>query len=177
MGVINKAKNVLATAHLKILYLTLVEPYLNYCCIIWASPEKTIVLETLHKLQKRATRIIVYADYRAHSLPLFHRLNILNIYDLCRMQILTFVFKSTNNLLPSIYINYFTFAKELHEYSTRSSKSCNLYRITAHKSCRANVLVYRGPKYWNQLSLSVKSASSLRIFKRVLKQQLLLQYL
>jgi len=51
---INKAKSLLATAHLKMLYLSLLEPYLTYCCIAWASPEKTTCLDVLYKQQKRA---------------------------------------------------------------------------------------------------------------------------
>jgi len=33
VGIMNKIKYVLTTAHLKLLYQSLVEPYLNYCCI------------------------------------------------------------------------------------------------------------------------------------------------
>jgi len=166
----------LATPHLKILYRSLIEPYLNYCSIVWANPEKTTVLETLHKLQKRATRLILFANYRAHSKPLFQKLKILNIYDLCRTQILTFVYKSCNGLLPSNYKNYFTFTKDKHHYSTRSSKDYNLFRTNAQKLCRANALVNRGPKFWNSLPIPIKSAPSIGIFKRRLKDHLVLQY-
>jgi len=57
----SKIKYVLSTPHLKILYQSLVEPYLTYSWIIWASPEKSVKLEILHKLQKRAVRIILGA--------------------------------------------------------------------------------------------------------------------
>lgn len=116
LGIMNKVKYILSTAHLKLLYQTLVEPYLNYCCIVWASPEKSTALEFLHKLQKRATRIIKYAMYREHSKPLFKQLNILNIYDLCRLQTVTFVFKFFNCLLPSRYTTYFTKTNEMYHY-------------------------------------------------------------
>jgi len=43
IGIINKAKSLLATAHLKVLYLSLIEPYLTYCCIVWASPRKPLL--------------------------------------------------------------------------------------------------------------------------------------
>jgi hypothetical protein len=177
IGIMSKVKHILTTAHLKLLYQSLVEPYLNYCCIVWASPEKKFLLESLLKLQKRAIRIILYANYLAHSKPLFRKLHILNIYDLCRMQILTFVFKSCNGLLPINYSNYFTLNKDMHNYSTRSNKNYNLYRTHAYKSCRVNALVNRGPKYWNSLPVSLKSTTSLRIFKRHLKNHLILQYL
>jgi len=176
IGILCKVKNVLGTAHLKVLYQSLIEPYLNYCCIIWASPETNVNLESLHKLQKQATRIILFANYRAHSKPLFFKLKLLNIYDLCKSQILSFVYKSCNHLLALKYTNYFTFAKEKHQYATRSSEDCNLFRTSAYKLCRVNALVNRGPKYWNLLPHSLKSASSIGLFKRSLKEHLLASY-
>ena len=70
----NKVKHILASSHLKTLYHSLIESYLNYCCIVWASPERTTILEVLYNLQKRAIRIISYANHRAHSEILFKRL-------------------------------------------------------------------------------------------------------
>jgi len=151
VGIMNKVKYILATAHLKLLYQCLIEPYLNYCCIVWASPVKHTTLETLHKLQKRAVRVILFATYRAHSKPLFHRLNILHIYHLCLAQILTFVYKSVNHLLPSHCTNYFTFTKDVHSYATRGHKY-NLYLIHAQKTCSTNSLASRGPKYWKKIA-------------------------
>ena len=140
-------------------------------------PRKNTILEILHKLQKRTTRIILYTDYRAHSKPLFNKLDILNIYDLCRTQILLFVYKSCNNLMPSKYTNYFTRTKEVHQYSTRSSKYGNLFVINARKSCRVNSLASRGPKYWNLLPNSLKLAPSFAFFKRSLKKHFISQNL
>lgn len=177
VGIMSKAKHLLTTTHLKILYRSLIEPYLNYCCIVWANPEKNTILELIHKLQKRAIRIILYADYRAHTKPLFNKLDILNIYDLCRTQILSFVYKSCNKLMPSKYNNYFILAKEMHHYTTRSSKYGNLYIINACKSCRVNTLTSRGPKYWNLLPNSLKLASSFGSFKRSIKKLFISQYL
>jgi len=42
IGVINKTKNILSNSHLNLLYQSLIEPYLNYGCIIWANPEKVL---------------------------------------------------------------------------------------------------------------------------------------
>jgi hypothetical protein len=172
IGIMNKAKDLLSTQHLKILYQSLVEPYLNYCCIIWGSPNKTTAHEILHKLQKRAIRHITYAQFRTHTKPLFHKLNLLNIYDLCLVQTMTFIFKSTNSLLPIKYRNYFTTTKEMYSYSTRSSQASNLFIAQAKKSCRINTAIMRGPKLWNALPSYIRSSPSLGIFKRCLKKHL-----
>ena len=172
IGILNKIKYTLATVHLKLLYKCLIEPYLNYCCIVWASPVKNNFLEILHRLQKRAVRIILYAPYRAHSEPLFHKLNILSIYYLCLTQILTFVYKSVNHLLPSHCTNYFTRTSDIHSHATRGHEH-DLYLINAQKICRLNSLTFRGPKYWKILPDFVRSAVSLSIFRTRLKRHLL----
>jgi len=177
LGIINKAKYILTSSHLKLLYQTLIEPYLNYCCVIWASTVKNTALETLHLLQKRSVRLISYAKARAHAKPLFHKLNILNIYDLCRLQISLFVFKSINCLLPSRYFNYFTLTKEIYHYSTRSSKDCKLFIVNARLASRINTLASRGPKCWNSLPTAIRSSSSQYTFKASVKKYLLSQYL
>ena len=122
-------------------------------------PGKNTNLEVLHKLQKRAARIIVYANRTAHSRPSFINCTFLMLCDLCLTHILHFVYKSINLLLPSRYNNYFTSVEKKHFYYTRGSKQ-NLYVLRASKTCRCNSLRIRGPKYWNKLSHSLKVASS-----------------
>jgi hypothetical protein len=169
IGVINKAKHALDTCHLKMLYQCLIEPYLNYCCIVWASPVKNTALESLFKLQKRSVRIICFAGFKAHTLPLFKQLSVSSIYHLCLIQTLIYVYKSINLLLPNHIINYFTRTSCIHSHSTRTQKH-TLYINTAIKSCRVYSLACSGPKHWNKLPDSIQSAPSLGIFKSNLKR-------
>ena len=150
IGVINKAKHALDTCHLKMLYQCLIEPYLNYCCIVWASPVKNTALESLFKLQKRSVRIICFAGFKAHTLPLFKQLSVSSIYHLCLIQTLIYVYKSINLLLPNHITNYFTRTSCIHSHSTRTQKH-TLYINTAIKSCRVYSLACSGPKHWNKL--------------------------
>jgi len=171
IGILNKAKHVLATYHLKMLYRSLIEPYLNYCCIVWASPKKTCSLEMLFKLQKRSVRTVCFAAYRAHTRPLFNKLGVLNIYDICLTQILTYVYKSVNLLHPTHITNYFTRTSDIHLHNTRSHKH-DLYIHSAKKCCRVNSLMCTGPIYWNKLPKRLRTAPSIRVFKKHLKQHL-----
>jgi len=155
------------------LYLSLIEPYLTYCCIVWASPEQTTSLEVLNKLQKCAARIIMFVHHLTHTESLFRKLNILNICDLYKCQILIFVYKCYNNLLLPICINYLTHTKD--QDSICSSKNSNLYKINSNKSCRINSIAVRGTRYLNLLPFSLKMASSFSLFKFNLKEYLVSQ--
>ena len=83
IGIINKIKHTLSTDHLKLLYQSLIQPYLNYCCIVWAGHKKNTSLTTLYKLQKRSVRVVLLRSYHDHSEPFFRELKLLSIYQLC----------------------------------------------------------------------------------------------
>ena len=117
----------------------------------------------------------MFVHYLTHAEPLFRKLNLLNIYDLSKSQILIFVYKSYNNLLSPICTNYFTPADDVHQYSTCSCKKSYLYRINANKSCQINSIAIRGPKYWNLLPVSLQVTPSFSLFKVNLKQYLVSQ--
>jgi hypothetical protein len=125
-----------------------------------------------YKLQKRSVWITCFAGFRAHTIPLFKQLAISSIYDLCSIQILLYVYKSINLLLPNHITNYFTRTICIHSHSTRTQKH-NLYINTAHKSCRIYSFACSGPKYWNKLPYFIQSARSLRIFEKALKRHLI----
>ena len=89
------AKNIAIICHMRFLvpravlmYRALVEPYLQYCNLVWAT-HRSSVLSELYLCQKRLLRIIANQDRRCRSIPqLFRQLNILptfNINDLHRV--------------------------------------------------------------------------------------------
>ena len=47
---------------LKTIYYSLVQPYFDYCDVVWGDCSKTCA-DKLQKLQNRAARIITRADY------------------------------------------------------------------------------------------------------------------
>lgn len=167
IGILAKVKHVLPTYYLKALYMTLVEPYLNYCCIIWGSPKKNGNMDKLHKLQKRIVRLITRSPYLSHSKPIFNKLNILNIYNLYRYQILTFMYRYFKGFLPSLFTGYFSENNQVHDHGTRNVDK--LHCMNARTECRARSVKCIGPRCWNSLPAELTTCTSLILFKRRLK--------
>ena len=71
-------------------------------------------------LQKKALRIINTQPWNSHSSPLFKKSNILNFEDKILISNIIFISKSIDNLLPSIFKNWFIFCSEIHNYETVS---------------------------------------------------------
>ena len=81
ISVMYKAKSVLNSKALLMLYNTLLQPYLNYCAEVWANTYKS-GLKNIVVIQKRAIRLICNVCSRTHTNDLFKKLNILKFTDL-----------------------------------------------------------------------------------------------
>ena len=75
-------------------------PYILYGLKCWGFNQERIL-----KLQKKAMRNICSSGYLSHSEPLFKKLNVLKIYGMFKLQLLTFCFDLINNNLPAYFIN------------------------------------------------------------------------
>ena len=101
MGRISK---ILPRDILRMLYFSLIYPYLIYCCIIWGSASAT-ALHKLEVLQNRAVRIINRSPFRATVSPIYKQLNLLKLNDITQLQIVLFMYKFKHALLPESCMN------------------------------------------------------------------------
>ena len=83
IGVISRAKHILDSEHLLLLYHALIQPFLSYALQVWGSTYHT-KFNRLIILQKRIVRIIDHAEYLAHTSPLFQKYRILKFVDLTK---------------------------------------------------------------------------------------------
>ena len=171
IGIICKIRHLLPLNLTRLLYQTLVEPYMYYCNLVWASPEKTTPLEKILKVQKKYCRILTFSDYTAHTGPLFRKLNILTIYQIYKYQLGCYMYKILNNYLPRLDHQLFVPNSSLHIYNTRQRD--HLHTFHCRTKCRQNTINYQGPKLWNELPIELKSVPSIYIFKRHFKIALL----
>ena len=156
--------------HLKMLYNSLIYPYLHYGNIVWANNYPTR-LDKLFKLQKKVLRIITFSSYTAPSLPLFTQLNLLNIYQINDFLIGSFSFSLSNKVLPLYFSDFCLENAQVHEYNTRNSKQLHkTYNRTNYgKYSTRNKII----DFWNRIPLFIKHSVSLKIFKKKLKQYIL----
>ena len=132
IGIICRARKYLNNTAMKGLYNAFVHPYLSYSNIIWASTSKS-KLSFIHSLQKRAVRIVSYADRKQHSRPLMLNLGILNVYEINIHQIASFMYKVHKKIVPDCLQQHFSPID--HAYPTRHSvasfyenKNCTFLR-------------------------------------------------
>ena len=86
--------------------MSLTQPYLRYCNVIWGAADKTTIVP-LFILQKKATRLANRVHYLEHTKPLFESMKILSKYQLYDLNSILFIYKCLNsNKYPSFKKKY-----------------------------------------------------------------------
>ena len=130
IGITSRIRHKLNFHVLLMLYRTLVQPYCEYCNIIWAAGHSAS-LESLFRKQKKAVRLISYAKWNSHTSPIFCKLKKFSVYDINKFQTRCFVYKSFNSLLPNIFNGIFVTNSDMHDHNTRQRTKLHviLHRI------------------------------------------------
>ena len=78
---------------------------MSYASVIWSSCNKEQLYRVL-KLQKRAARVILYADRQASAVALFNKLSRIPFYEQSRIDKCSIIYKRINGTLLSYLSNY-----------------------------------------------------------------------
>ena len=161
-----RLRNYMPSDTLKMLYVSLVQSYLNYCATVWGAAYFSNI-KPVFILQKKIIRIITNSDYIAPSMPLFEQLRILNIFDLCKFNTLKFFYKIFNGNHESfLYFKRLLSDEQVeNHYNLRSVNVRGPFADT--NRCRQAVLI-RGTSLWNSLPNEIKMIQSFNVFKNKL---------
>ena len=80
-------------------YHSFILPHMDYCSTLCGDASAA---ERIHKLQKRAARVITDSPYRTPSAPLFEQLRWLSLPDRVKYRKALLVFKSVKGLAPDV---------------------------------------------------------------------------
>ena len=167
LGVLRKIKQILGKAYLVKVYKAIIEPYFNYCCLVWDNLDQYLA-DKLQKLQNRAARIITGAPYRSiHTCDMFNDLGWATLKDMRLQQKAIMMFKVVNGLAPSYLKNIFNHDDECIYNLRRSNK--NLRIPKARTDYYRYSFAFTGAKLWNSLPDDLKEETSLHQFKKRLK--------
>ena len=152
---------------------SLIEPYISYGLIAWGQATN-IYLDKVLILQKRALRLMYFADNKAHSAPLFVHSRILPVTMLyCHPVSCMMYYCNINNYrVPSNISVHLTNSEQVYHHFTRFSAAGNLYV----KASRTNQPLFSfaiiGVRVGNStpMKLRIKNRTP---FKRELKNRLL----
>jgi len=117
--------------------------------------------------------------YNAHTNPLFKKLGILKLDDLCALHDLKFCYKFGNDQLPAYFSSkmFFRFSHSHHRPITRQSYLLPLPAVS-HEFAKFSIS-YKFPKTFNNIDSSIKEKidnHSFTGFKNYVKNKFLEKY-
>ena len=130
-AICRKLSFILPRVVVKTLHNSLIKPYIEYCNIAWAV-HRTVQIDVLYGIQKRCIRMLTNSHRKAHAAPLFKQVNLLNVYDINKLQIAYFAYESMNSLLPHCFANFFESNDTVHDYNLRNNRNIKLHKSTTN---------------------------------------------
>ena len=172
-----RKKHCLDKHALRLILNTLVLSHVNYGILVWGSAAKT-ALQPLTVMLKRIVRCVNFHTRNEHIKmnQLYKGYKILQIKNIYHLEIAKFMYKYTNNKLPSNFLHYFTNLASIHFHNTRLKSSSRLFLPRTEEMIGYRALLFSGVKIWRNLSLDLKQKKSLSSFSKAVKQNLLRHY-
>ena len=152
----------------KLFYQGYILPLIDYGSNTWGSTSK-LNIERLSKLQKRAARIILKADFDTPSSEMFNELGWSTIENRHNYNKAVLTYKAFNNLTPEYISNLLKPTFETHNRNLRSATNGSLSVPRSRTSLFDRSFSATAPKLWNSLPKEITTASSLENFKQLAK--------
>ena len=124
----NSLLNWIGLMLIRSIYFATFESNLHYCSLVWAQNYNAI--NRLVILQKRALRIMNFQLRNSHTSLLFRKNSVVKFKDKINLENILFISKSFNNLLPSLFNNWFVFSFDTYNYNTSWSSNDKLQKYS-----------------------------------------------
>ena len=167
IGSIKRISHCVPPATLHNIYHGLVQSRFDYCRVVLGNCAKTLS-DKLQRLQNRAARVLTQSSYDADANQLIKKLGWDNLETRRQKLKAEMVYNSLNGLTPSYLSSKFIQRSDMiTSYNLRNSQN-KLAIPLPRTNCYKNSFSYSGAVLWNSLPSSVRQATSLTNFRRLL---------
>lgn len=158
--------------HLEQYYNAYILPIFDYGCMVWGQCS-AYNINRLLKLQKRAARLILKADFMTPSRSMFQQLGWLAFPKRVQYHTSIMVYKALKGKAPEYLSNLLVKSSETHCRHLRSGENEALRVPFSRTSYFEKSFSIAGAKAWNSLPVHVRQSSDLNAFKMSLKSFLI----
>jgi hypothetical protein len=125
IGILSKTRPYLDKKTLLQMYYSFIHPYLIYGNVIWGNASKC-ALWPIFKLQKIAIRMITNTPKGKSTQSQSKALRILRLPDIYIYSTMIFMFKYTNNMMPTSLQSLFMKNNDIHSHNTRNASKLRI---------------------------------------------------
>ena len=157
-GILSKLRRHAPQSVLKCVYYSLVYSYLYYGVTSWGNTATTYT-KTIQIQQNYIVKTINNStSFKTKLMPIYQQLNLMNLCQIYKLEIVKLLFKYKNKTLPNCFKNYFVSPSETHNYPTRFACDDNLASAFQHKKSISKCSIQlNGYKIWNELDGSLRA--------------------
>ena len=171
-GALAKLRHCVSTNTLIEVHHALIHSYLRYGVVVWGKASKT-ALKPLNTVVNRALKIMTFLPFgRVDMKPVYECLKILNVEKVCLLETSKFLFKSNNDILPTVIGNYFEVRNNSGVPGLRPRNDVSPEIVSRLISSEKSIQ-HRGIKVWGSIPDEIKQSESLILFKKKYKKYLL----
>ena len=156
----------------KLYYNAYMLPLMDFCSIVWSNCNKSLIMR-VNKIQKATARWILKSRFDSPSAPLFKKLGWLTFENRRKLHVTVLVYKGLNKLVPS-YITELINITNNSKYNLRSVKNKDIIYLKPKTNFLKQSFSYSCIKTWNDLPVTIRESKSLTIFKKSMKEYLLI---
>ena len=146
-------------------YNSIIRPVMSYANVVWANCDKESVYRVL-RLQKRAARVISYADRMTPSVALFNKLGWIPFYEQHKIDKCIIMYKRINGYLPNYLNEHLILNNKRHSRNTRYSSInavCPKYR---RETEGGRSFAVSATRLWNSTPIEIRKLDSVACFKK-----------
>ena len=173
LGQINRVKHIFDKHALNIIINALLFSKLFYCSSVWSNNTQAN-LDKLQAVQNLAGRILCDAKKFDHITPLLKGLRWLPIRQQLYFRFAVLVFKCMTRCAPEYLTSKLVRRSAVSTRNTRNSQLLNIPLFRTASGQRT--FQYRATSLWNEFQPALKLSPSVTNFKRLLRQNLCIDY-
>jgi hypothetical protein len=168
IGIFVKLRKIFSTQTLLTIYHAFISSRLCYAVEVWGLTYKTKI-EKIYLKQKAIIRVMMGVPRFSASAPLFQQLGVKTIYQIVVEKVIILIYKLRNDLLTIPNLNIKPIDSK---YDTRS-KNAGCLKVPKVISDQGLLsLSFKGPRWWNAMDKSIRTAGTLGKIKTTLKNYL-----
>jgi hypothetical protein len=164
IGILYKIRAYSPKPIMRSLYFAIFHSHLTFGLPVWGFANQGL-LDKLSLLQKKALRIITFADYHAHTKPIMKETNILSLEDQRHLQTSSLMWDLDHDTLPPTISSYFRKCNTVHQHNTRHA-AIGKYAIK-----KTNTIKYGYKSFQVQGSLTINNLKDLDIYNNAVSKK------
>ena len=159
---------------MKTLYYSFFYSHLQYGILLFGKSTYAYSIDRLRILQKKAIRLVKNVNYNSHTQPIFKELSILNIDSIIDIELMKFMYKYDNNMLPVTLNNLLIRSNEIHNYETRNADVP--LTVKTHFAPLSDSFLVAGPNIWKKVTKDDRNIENIGNFIAKMKKQIIVSY-